>query len=108
MLHFLLVPAMLTATPAAEYHHLGGISIIQICNPQAAENSFCFGYIVGTVDSFEATRAFAHQSPCVPLGVPVSQLLDITLAYLKRSPERHQYAAPGVIIAAMKDAFKCQ
>jgi hypothetical protein len=112
MLHFLLVPALITATatPASYVDHpyLDGATVAKLCAPDPNGNSFCVGYIIGIVDAYESERVGEHKNPCVPTTVSGRQLVDITSSWMNRAQESHGYAGPSIVIAAVKEAFKCE
>lgn len=66
----------------------------------------CAGYVVGVADAL-AFGPVARFSACVPNGVTVQQLIDITTNYLKAHPEVRQFTASSISAAALSYAFPC-
>jgi Rap1a immunity proteins len=64
----------------------------------------CEGYVSAVADVAAALNAIPA---CIPKGVIVRQLVDVTTAYLKGHAETRQHSALALTMAAYTEAFPC-
>ncbi len=76
-----------------------GNDLIQHCI--AAPDSFCAGYVGGVIDT-------SHALFCFPPEVSKSELINITIVYLRDHPDKLGLYAPNLVIKAMRVAFPCK
>ena len=93
----------------AQANFVNGNDLLKRCNdPQAP--FYCGGFVSGAHDGFTTAWGWSKQAPmfCVPTGVSIPQLVDITVAYLEDHPETRHYAASELIGLAIREAFPCK
>jgi hypothetical protein len=67
------------------------------------------GYLQGVVDSSNGVRNPTSGTIfCVPSGVSVNQLIDISYAYIENNPQFRHYTADSLIAASLSLAFPCR
>jgi hypothetical protein len=103
-----------------------GNDLLAACETAAdAQQGFCSGYIVGSVEGMFWGTAFpmfllgeenvdkVNETVanllliCEPAGVTKGQYVDITIAYLTDNPELRHGPARGLIRNALSAAFPC-
>jgi hypothetical protein len=88
MKHIITVLALIAATSAQAYIYTGNTLLERIQSSDAADRRVAMGYISGVADGLDQ---ITH---CIPNGVTVGQILDLTRAELLNSPaERHDDAS---------------
>ncbi len=105
--------------------------MLEACNsevPGGAELGFCYGFILGSVESqkwgaligilsvsdegefdtdkYDLLSSFALGS-CIPPTVENGQVIDIVVRYLRSNPEVRHESARMLIQSALKKAFPC-
>lgn len=101
------------APVAADAGFYSGNELYEICTVEKGEKTYversyeCVAYITGAVDAFNTTREAAKLSSCIPAGVTISQLRDVTVAYLRDNPETRNNSASSLIFAATRKAWDC-
>jgi Rap1a immunity proteins len=103
-----LAIALLTGTAMADDEETkttrfeSGNTLLSECTKLQA---FCSGYIAGVVDV--TGQVIPGWRSCIPLNVPLTQVTDIAVRYLKEHPEKRHYDAAWLVAAAMGEAFPC-
>ena len=92
-----LVAVSMVETAQAD-HMTTGNDLMQHCI--TAPDSFCAGYIEGVIDT-------SHTLFCVPHEVTKSEIIDITVVYLRDHSDKLGLYAPSLVIKAMRAAFPC-
>jgi hypothetical protein len=82
-----------------------GNKLLQHCNEPYGTYSggFCDGYISGVGSAFNEMQGFY----CFPGGVKAGQVIDLVKLYLTEHPEKRNYGASSLVIAALKEKFPC-
>jgi hypothetical protein len=65
------------------------------------------GYVLGIADEENNMVRGATPSLCIPVEVTRRQLRDIVNIWLSQHPETRHYAARGLVVAALIEAFPC-
>ncbi len=90
---------------------MNGNSLLEYCDaPKGSPAwSVCFGYIQGAGDAFTASKGIEKAAPlyCLPAQATVGQVFDVAMAYLRGHPEKRQYDASSITLAALVEAFPC-
>jgi hypothetical protein len=70
----------------------------------------CFGYISGTLDSYEmaAGRKGFTIRHCIPEGVTKGQMKKIVMKYLNENPEKLHFTASSLVLTGLREAFPCE
>ncbi|WP_395393928.1 Rap1a/Tai family immunity protein [Novosphingobium sp. BL-8A] len=98
---------------AADAGFYTGNDLYEICSVQKGEKEYlersyeCIAYITGAVDAFNTTREAAKLKSCIPAGVTISQLKDVTVSYLRDNPETRNNSASSLVLAATRKAWAC-
>ncbi|WP_352893930.1 Rap1a/Tai family immunity protein [Mesorhizobium sp. M0848] len=94
---------MLSATPANSQNIVAFITGNDL-------NDFCmqspiqvFGYLEGLVDG----EVFEPQHYCLPEGVQIRQLKEVTCRFLQDHPESRQQPAPSLVRMSFRAAWPC-
>jgi hypothetical protein len=73
------------------------------------DNGIGIGYLEGIVDSSNAILNPSSSSRfCVPNGVSVNQLIDISYAFFEQNPHLRHYTADSLVAAALQKSFPCK
>jgi len=69
----------------------------------------CYGYISGVINTLEGLQSteYLKSVTCIPEGVNIEELRDITVNIIKTVPEYRHYKASSLVILAMKKVFPC-
>ena len=86
-----------------------GNDLLRFCrsDADAAEQSFCLGYLHGVVDGAMAVRVNEGQTQFfeIPAGVHILQIRDVVVKFLKENPKDRHLAAVALVFKALKKAF---
>lgn len=86
-----------------------GNDLLRYCksDADAAEQSFCLGYLHGVVDGAMAIRVSEGQAQIfeIPAGVHILQIRDVVVKFLKKNPKDRHLAAVALVFKALKEAF---
>ena len=95
--------AMLLGSPASYAAFITGNELADDCRQDAAviETGFCYGYVIGTYDTYDGEKI------CVPSSVPSGQLVAVVKKFLKETPELLHLSAYGLVALALSLAFPC-
>jgi hypothetical protein len=90
-------------------YFLSGNDLLDLCTGSPDDRSLCTGYVQGAVDQESARVQFDKVVPlfCVPAGVIVQQVIDITVRYLQNHPEQRQNVASGTVVNALMQVWPC-
>lgn len=72
-------------------------------------SAICTGYIQGAVDaaSFYKSWGAPKANFCLPDGVTVGQMIDVTQKFLTEKPELRHLQASSLVVSAMYVSFPC-
>jgi Rap1a immunity proteins len=73
---------------------------------ELAKATFCQGFVTALLvvgRSLEEPHTF-----CVPVGVTVGQAIDVVLKYMNDHPSELHRPAEYFVVAAFRDAWRCQ
>ena len=91
---------MVLVVGGARANHLTtGKDLMKYC--VAAPDKFCAGYIGGVIDT-------SHTLFCISPEVSKSEIINITIVFLRDHPDKLGLYAPNLIIKAMRTAFPCK
>lgn len=98
---------------AADAGFYSGNELYDVCTAERTsktyiENTYeCVAYVAGAVDAFNTTREANGLKSCIPQGVTVSQLKDVTVDYLRDNPVDRNKSASSQVFAATRKAWPC-
>ncbi|MGA2563359.1 MAG: Rap1a/Tai family immunity protein [Steroidobacteraceae bacterium] len=64
----------------------------------------CWGYIVAAAD---IANGLTDIDVCLPPGVTMQDVVDVTKKYLIDNPAERRYSAHSTVIASLRKAFSC-
>jgi len=112
LLAILLCLATITFEAEAQGDPYSGNALLSQCEieyPRDKGETFnagvCLGKIFGWRDM--ADIAFS-QAFCIPQTADMKQLIDVTLAFLRRNPHRRHERASILWLDAMREAYRCR
>jgi hypothetical protein len=98
--------ALLAASvTAARAEMIDGNKLLQHCTQQGWGETFCLGFVAGVHDNMRMTLRILDESPCVPDGVTLGQIKDVTTRYLRKHPENRHKSAAVLVSAALVEAW---
>ena len=82
-----------------------GNKLFEHCDTDGANwsNGVCYGYVVGTYDR----GRYDSVGVCIPDGVSVKQLIDLTTNYLRDNPQLRHKPADLLIGSSWYEAWPC-
>jgi hypothetical protein len=87
---------------------VNGSDLFRYCQDKDdGSRGLCNGYIAGVADATVGTQISGYRS-CSPYGRTVGQVHDVVVQWLARHPQHRHKAAPGLIAAALAEAFPCR
>lgn len=90
-----------------------GNQLYEVCSTEPASKTYledtyeCVAYIAGAVDAFNTTREVNKLKSCIPPKVTVSQLKDVTVAFLRDNQADRNTSASTLVFAATRKAWPC-
>jgi hypothetical protein len=85
-----------------------GNALLEACEKRA---TFCQGYIAAVHDTmaqpFLTAGSVNSGKICVPADVKLSQLVDVSVLYLRARPEKRHLDASFLVFDALKEKFPC-
>jgi hypothetical protein len=113
-LSFVAVAAALGLFPvAAQAGFYSGNLLYEVCSTEKTDKAFfeksyeCVGYIAGAVDAFNTTREGVGLKSCLPGGVTISKLREVTIDYMAKNPKDRAKSASSQVFAATRKAWPC-
>jgi hypothetical protein len=97
---------MLLPGHAFTANFLNGSDLLEKCNTQL--DIVCIGYINAVAYAMNDGNAVNGFKACIPLGVTAQQIKDVAVQYLTKNPAIRNYAAAGLVAAALSEAFPCR
>lgn len=97
-----LMAFALNSTPS----HAGffsGNELVELCR---GERGLCNFYVTGLFDSWSSYGG--GMLFCVDNNVRLSQIVDLTLEYIRRNPAERHEAAAHMLTRALAEAFPCK
>jgi hypothetical protein len=103
----LFLVCLMPRTAAAD-EFMDGNKLLQLCTSTDPGNGFeCTGYVMGVADSL-AFPVDAEKKPlCIPRGVTVRQIIDVTVTWLQHNVPERSYPAVAAVGIAIARAWKC-
>ena len=74
----------------------------RINSTETHDRIWAMGFITGVSDAYDGELF------CVPNGVNVSQLVDITKDFIRRNPRDRHMVAAALVMLALVDVFPCK
>jgi hypothetical protein len=90
-----------------------GNELYEVCTADRDSKSYvektyeCVAYVTGAVDAFNTTREVNGLKSCIPAGVTVGQLKDVTVDFLRDKPANRNGSASALVFAATRKAWPC-
>lgn len=105
-----LAAVPLPAGSEAPYFHTGNDLRFSCTSSGDYHIAACRGFVAGVIDQAELDARVGRASRmfCLPSGVTVGQITDVTRKFLRNNPEILHRPAVALIILAMTDAFPCR
>jgi hypothetical protein len=72
------------------------------------KNYECIAYVAGAVDAFNTTREANKLKSCIPAGVTIRQLRNVTIDYLRANPKDRDKSASASVFSATRRAWPCK
>jgi hypothetical protein len=72
------------------------------------DRGVCMGFITGVADVLGNNNPVHGWRACFPTGVTIGQMTDVTIQYLKASPQKRHMTAHSLVAEALERAFPCQ
>jgi Rap1a immunity proteins len=74
---------------------------------EGIEGLYCMGYIVAIADVLESGSSINGFRACLRQNMRAGQVVDVVKRWLQDHPQDRDYGAPGLVAAALQDAFPC-
>jgi hypothetical protein len=106
-----LIALALLLSMSAQATFMNGNELLSHCESEGVfEDGVCNGYIIGVVDSHNATMLLTRNKPifCLPGDTTEGQTRKVFLKYLNKRPADRHYDASGLVLAGLKDAYPCK
>jgi hypothetical protein len=90
-----------------------GNDLYDVCTAERGSKAYvektyeCVAYVAGAVDAFNTTREANGLKSCIPAGVTISQLKDVTANFLRDNPADRNRSASALVFAATRKAWPC-
>ena len=97
--------AVLPPLPVIAGFYDGNVIFQRCSESDAANKSFCLGYIGGVADSMGYSDAKANRSQCIDNEATMGQLRDVAVAYLRDHPALRHLGAAGLIEFAIREGY---
>lgn len=84
--------------------------LLQHCQGDAANYMVCQGYIMGVVDTTNTWKGAGQADPgyCLPEGITLPQLVQVSVAGLQASSTVLEEEASGLVVITLRAAFPCE
>jgi hypothetical protein len=104
MIEIALAAALQQARPVVFF---SGNQLYEYCQREAS--LVCLGYVMGVADTIADASSAGDMTTriCPDRGVNPGQMMDVVVNFLRAHPERRHQAAPGIVAAALVEAFPC-
>jgi len=88
---------------------LKGNKLLQHCQGDATNYMVCQGYIMGVVDTTNTWKGIGQADPdyCLPPGITLTQLVQVSVAGLQASSTVLEEEASGLVVISLRAAFPC-
>ena len=80
----------------------GNILHTRANSTETHDRIWAMGFITGVADAYD------EELFCIPTGVNVSQLVDVTKDFIKRNPRERHLPAAMLVMLALVDTFPCK
>jgi hypothetical protein len=104
----LLIVALIMALPVSAHgsSFKTGNTLLTACN-KPTDFQGCLGYIEGVSDAMDSNTINGFRA-CVPLGIEVSQAVDVVKSFLTKNAQKRQLGASGLVAQAFQEAWPCR
>ena len=100
---YIIAAAAAFIAMSAQAHFIDGNQLLANIESQTpAERTFAIGFITGTVDAAQ------NEIVCVPNGVTIKQVVDISKALLQKNPSIRHKEAAYIVLKAVSDVWPCK
>lgn len=108
----LLLGMLLTFDAFAQAQYLSGNKLLNFCSKidgstATFEDGICAGFIAGVADSM-AERSSGTRTCLSPGGIPLSQIVAVSVKYLRDNPAVLHHSAFTNVSVALSLAFPCK
>lgn len=115
----LAVPCLTVITAAglfpvpAQAGFYSGNALFEVCTVERGDAAYfektyeCAAYVAGAVDAFNTTREANKLKSCIPAGVTISRLKDVTVDFMRANPSSRDKSASALVFAATRKAWPC-
>lgn len=107
-----IYPPVLRAQQTPHVAFWTGNELFRACEPP--KHPACWAYVTGVTDAFSMVESLMMKTGrlekvlwCRPKGVTAEQVRDVVVQYLERNPQERHFSAPGLVLAALYQAFPC-
>ena len=101
--------ATLSSTQATAGNFDNGNTLLSSCtNARASEQHYCLGYIAGIADALDASGPALGWKACFPKDLTTGNARDVIVQWLQRNPLERHYAAAGLVMRGLAEAFPCK
>jgi len=100
--------ALCILVPNAQARFVTGQNLLRFCESKApSDKAICLGFVDGVIDTIDVLRSIQGAPSCFPSRVEPRQAIDVIVRWLKANPDDQRYAAAGLTINAVADAWPC-
>jgi hypothetical protein len=107
----LIIALALLLSMSAQATFMNGNELLSHCESDGVfEDGVCNGYIIGVVDSHNATMLLTRNKPifCLPDDTTEGQTRKVFVKYLNQRPADRHFDASGLVLASFIDAIPCK
>lgn len=106
-----------TMQASAQYPNglfVDGNELMTWCGPRnvaGPSDPLCLGYVTGVSDAANFSRLLTSKGSntnCTPPGITIVQEADVVVNYINRHPDKRDFAATALVVAAIDEAWCSQ
>ena len=105
--------ALLTLFPLQSFAAMNGNEVLNACDRKDTKG-MCIAYISGIFEGMvmqdvflEKTNVTTQSYLCVPSGVVNSQIVDVTLNFIRSNSDIRHYEVAPLVLLAVREKFPC-
>ena len=102
MKHLMICLTLLLSLSAHAQFITGNMLHTRVNSDETHDRIWAMGFITGVSDAYD------DELFCIPTGVNVSQITDVTKDFLRRNPRDRHIAAAALVMLALVDTFPCK
>lgn len=112
--HIAVIAAMGFFSVPASAGFYSGSELLEVCTADRNKSNYfektyeCVAYIAGAVDSFNTTRAVNNLNSCIPAGVTINQLKNVTVDFMRAHRTGQNASASAIVFSATRKAWPCR